>query len=114
MSPANYKKSQLVYRPRSAGIPRAISCYSEMNGVIRYNDSTALRRFIVPPENTYLSGGVDVDVNITPPVRRLDAIIEACLLSGAKEKHTFLGADVVTRRGVLTEYDEYLFHCTRD
>lgn len=109
MPQLNFPNAQLLYRPQSAGIPRAISCYSEVEGIIHYNSATSLRRFVGPPENTYLLEGVDVDANLSPADHTLDPIIEACLLSGAKEKRTLLAADVITRRGVLTECGDPLF-----
>lgn len=88
--------------------PRAIAGYSDVGGTIQYNRATALRRFVGISANTCLSEGVDLNTEKSPTGRRLDPVVEACLLSGLAEKRIFLAADVVTRRGVLTQYVIYL------
>jgi hypothetical protein len=80
--------------------PQAISCYSEVDGVIHYNSAAALRHFVTPPSTVYLKEDVGNDISMCPIARRLDPVIETCLLSQAK--HVLLHADVITRRGVLT------------
>lgn len=91
--------------PQFSESPRAIAGYSDVDGIIQYNSTTALRRFVGISVNICLSQGVDVNKDMSPTGRRLDPVVEACLLSGTVEKRMFLMADVVTRRGVLTQYD---------
>jgi hypothetical protein len=87
--------------------PQAVSCYSDVDGILEYNSTTALRRFIgAPPIGTNLLSSLHSEADVSLPARRLDPVVEACLLSQGKQ--ALLQAHVITRRGVLTRYSGVL------